>query len=156
MSTEDVATEPRTSDEIVDELERRGHVITSWEEIGSFSIPANSVSVSQYRIGNQDEASPTVFRAIFPPGSRVEAHTHACDYSEIILQGSQKVGGKWLHEGDIRIGLAHKAYGPLIAGPDGVTVLLIFANGLWPAIPVGAGEGATLGTDDLLERFGSS
>ena len=52
-------------------------------------------------------------------------------------QGSQKVGGRWLHEGDIRIGLANKGYGPLIAGPEGVTVLVIFADGNWPAITIG-------------------
>jgi len=97
-----------------------------------------------------------VFKVDFPPGCRVEAHTHECDYSEIILRGSQQVSGKWLHEGDVRIGLANNAYGPLIAGSEGVTVLIIFADGNWPAIQVGAGDGSTLSGEELRIRFTTS
>ena len=94
-----------------------------------------------------------MFKTYFPPGCRIEAHTHPCDYSEIILEGTQQVSGKWLDVGDIRVGLANRAYGPLIAGPEGVTVLVIFADGNWPAVTVGAGDGATLGTEELLDAF---
>ena len=158
MSTDEAtATKPTTTEELAEVLERRGHVVTSWDEIGSITLPVTDIETTQYRIGlPDDEASPTVFKAYFPPDCRVEAHTHACDYSEIILEGSQKVSGKWLHEGNIRIGLANRAYGPLIAGPEGVTVLVIFADGNWPAIPVAAGDGATLGTEQLMERFTSA
>jgi len=146
-----------TSDEIEAELQRRGHVVTSWSELGSITLEQSGAVTSQYRIGRpSDDHSPTVFRVEFPPDCRIEAHTHACDYSEIILKGSQQVSGKWLHEGDIRVGLAQKAYGPLIAGPEGVTVLVIFANGNWPAIEVGAGDGSTLGVDELRDRFSTA
>lgn len=158
MSTDNtIRAEPLTPAQITAELQQRGSVVTSWEELGSITIEATGVETSQYRIGPaDDDASPTVFKAWFPPNSRVEAHTHGCDYSEIILQGSQQVSGRWLHEGDVRIGLANRAYGPLIAGPEGVSVLVIFANGNWPPIPVGSGDGATLGTDQLTEKFTSA
>ena len=154
MSTiEEDSTAP-TAEEITDELNRRGHIVTSWDEIGTVTIPSTGAVTSQYRIGlPTEDASPTVFKTYFPPGSRVEAHTHPCDYSEIILEGRQKVSGKWLETGDIRVGLANRGYGPLIAGDEGVTVLVIFANGNWPAITIGKGDGATLGTDELLDRF---
>ena len=61
-----------------------------------------------------------------------------------------------IYEGDIRIGLANRAYGPLIAGPEGVTVLVIFADGHWPAISVGAGDGSTLGTEKLTAAFSAA
>jgi len=99
------------------------------------------------------DTSPTEFKVEFPPNCRIEAHTHECDYSEIIVKGSQQVSGKWLQEGDVRIGLANRAYGPLISGPDGVTLLVIFADGNWPAIQVGAGDGNTLGVEELRNRF---
>ena len=35
----------------------------------------------------------------------MEAYTHDCDYTEIILEGSQRVRVTWHHAGDIRIGL---------------------------------------------------
>ncbi len=145
-----------TTEEIEAELDRRGHIVTSWDDLGSIT-PSNGIETSQYRIGRPSEdTSPTVFKATFPPNCRVEAHTHGCDYSEIILKGSQKVSGKWLHEGDIRIGLANKGYGPLIAGPEGVTVLVIFADGNWPPLTIGAGDGSTLGSDELMEAFSSA
>jgi hypothetical protein len=146
-----------TTEEIENELKGRGHIVTSWDDLGAITIETTGIETSQYRIGLPSEnSSPTVFKAKFPPNCRVEAHTHACDYSEIILQGSQKVSGKWLNEGDIRIGLANKGYGPLIAGPEGVTVLVIFADGNWPAITIGAGDGSTLGSEELMEAFSSA
>jgi hypothetical protein len=157
MTTTDSDTEPISTEQIQQQLESRGHIITSWEELGSITLEATGVVTRQYRIGlPANDGSPTVFKASFPPNCRIEAHTHACDYSEILLQGSQKVGAKWLHEGDIRIGLANKGYGPLIAGPEGVTVLVIFADGNWPAITIGTGDGSTLGTGELTERFTSA
>ena len=121
----DKTSSPITTAEIDDVLTKRGHIVTSWDELGSITLEATGVVTSQYRIGlPTEDASPTVFKAQFPPNCRIEAHTHACDYSEIILEGSQQVSGKWLHKGDIRIGMANKAYGPLIAGPEGVTVLV--------------------------------
>lgn len=150
----DSATEEITTEEITAELERSGHLTTSWDQLGAVTIEATGVVTSQYRVGlPTNDAAPTIFKAFFPPHCRIEAHTHDSDYSEIILQGSQKVSGKWLHEGDIRVGLANKGYGPLIAGPEGVTVLVIFADGNWPAIPIGAGDGSTLGTEELAEKF---
>jgi hypothetical protein len=135
------------------ELERRGHIVTSWDQIGSIKLPTEAVA-TMYRIGLPDqEASPTVFKMWFPPGCTIEAHTHDCDYSEIILEGSQKVGNKWLYPGDIRVGLANRGYGPLVAGPEGAGVLVIFANGRWPGITLGKNDGSTLGTDELTDRY---
>lgn len=156
MTTTEPTTETThiTTEAIAAELDRRGHVVTSWDELGSITLENTGAVTSQYRIGRPDQdSSPTVFKVYFPPDCRIEAHTHDCDYSEIILQGSQRVSGKWLHEGDIRIGLANKGYGPLIAGPEGCTVLVIFADGNWPAIEIGAGDGSTLGTNQLTQRF---
>lgn len=154
---DDRSKQPITSEEVEAELDRRGHVVTSWEGLGSITLEASGAVTSQYRIGRPSEdASPTVFKVEFPPHCRIEAHTHACDYTEIILQGSQQVGGRWLHEGDIRIGLANKGYGPLVAGPEGVTLLVIFADGNWPAVEIGAGDGSTLGVGQLTERFSAA
>jgi hypothetical protein len=144
-------------EEIETELAKRGHIVTSWEKIGQVTLEATGVETSSYRIGLPSlESSPTVFKAYFPPNCRIEAHTHACDYSEIFLEGTQKVSGKWLYPGDIRVGLANRGYGPLIAGPEGVTVLVIFADGHWPAVTIGKGDGSTLGKQELLDRFSAA
>jgi hypothetical protein len=142
-----------SQDAIKAELNKRGHVVTSWAEIGSLTLPTTAVA-SMYKIGLPDNpAAPTVFKMWFPPGCTIEAHTHACDYSEIILEGSQKVGSKWLYPGDVRIGLANRGYGPLVAGPEGASVLVIFSTGEWPGITLGKNDGSTLGTDEITGRF---
>ncbi|MBH81800.1 MAG: hypothetical protein CMQ49_14930 [Gammaproteobacteria bacterium] len=154
MSAENqTTTEPLTQEAIQEKLERRGHIVTSWDEIGAIELPTTAVA-SMYRIGLPDnEAAPTVFKMWFPPGCTIEAHTHACDYSEIILAGSQKVGAQWLYPGDIRVGLANKGYGPLVAGPEGASVLVIFADGRWPGIALGKNDGSTLGTAEITDRY---
>ena len=133
MEMENTTKDSRSIKEINDTLKKRGHVVTSW---------------------NDD--APTVFKLYFPPNCRVEAHTHSCDYSEIIIEGSQKVSGKWLYKGDIRVGLANKGYGPLIAGPEGASILVIFADGNWPAIGIGAGDGSTINASKLLAQFSAA
>ena len=139
--------------EFKNELQLRGHIVTSWDEFGSIELPTTAVA-TMYRIGlPDDDDSPTVFKMWFPPGCTIEAHTHACDYSEIILAGSQKVGSKWLHPGDIRVGLANRGYGPLVAGREGASVLVIFADGRWQGIALGKNDGSTLGTNELTDRY---
>lgn len=149
--------EPISSQEIAEKLAKRGHVVTSWEDLPHVTMDETGIETISYRIGMPDDnASPTVFKLYFPPNCRVEAHTHSCNYSEIILDGSQKVSGKWLYKGDIRVGLANKGYGPLIAGPEGASILVIFADGNWPAISIGAGDGSTINASKLLEQFSAA
>jgi hypothetical protein len=145
---------PITTEEIEQSLQSRGHVVTSWDELGGLKLPTEAIA-TMYKIGlPSNEDAPTVFKMWFPPGCTIEVHTHDCDYSEIVLEGSQMVGRKWLYPGDIRIGLANRGYGPLVAGPEGASVLVMFANGRWPGIPLGSkNDGGTLGTDEITGRF---
>ncbi len=135
------------------QLGRRGHAGTSWDEIGWQTLP-NGVEVSQYKIGDPDDiTAPAVFNVFFPPDCRIEPHFHDCDYSEFLLEGSQQVSGHWYHAGDIRIAKAGQVYGPLVAGPEGVRVIVIFKDGRWPARPVGSSDGSTLNVEMLTGRF---
>src|SRR5829696_7881791 len=82
---------------------RRKAVTTTLEELYG-EWPAHpgwldsGVKVARMVVGDPDDATaPVVFHTYYPPGWEVAPHTHACDYMEIILQGSQQVTGKW-HE----------------------------------------------------------
>ena len=139
--------------EIKLELGRRGHIVTSWKQIGEITLPTTAVA-SMFKVGLPDNPqAPTIFKMWFPPGCLIESHTHDCDYSEIILEGAQQVGRKWLYPGDVRIGLANRGYGPLLAGPEGASVLVIFATGKWPGIPLTKGGGDTLATTEINSQF---
>lgn len=137
------------ADSFYQQLSRRGHTSFNWSDVPEITLP-NGVVSQRYRVGElDDDTASTVFRVYYPPGCEIEPHTHECDYTEIIVSGSQKVGRDWHYPGDIRIGLANRAYGPLIAGPDGAVVLFFFKDGRWPAYPVGKNDGSTLFSDQL-------
>ena len=127
------------------DLERKGHLAFNWDDLDEITLPSGIVT-RMYRMSAADDA-PTVFRVYYPPGCTVEAHTHDCDYTEIILEGSQRVGATWHHAGDVRIGLANRGYGPLVAGDEGATVLFMFKDGRWPALTIGNNDGSSLGSD---------
>ena len=137
--------DPATNPEAAAALARKGHIGFSWDDLEPVELPTGIVS-RMYRLGTSDDA-PTIFKVYFPPGCTVEAHKHDCDYTEILLEGSQRVGATWHHAGDVRIGLANRGYGPLVAGDDGATVLFVFKDGRWPAITIGNNDGSTLGSD---------
>ena len=143
----------KTDAEVVDELSRKGHISFSWDDLDKLELPTGVIT-SMYRVGDPaDESSPTVFKVFYPPECFVEAHTHECDYTEIIIEGSQRVGATWHHAGEVRIGLANRGYGPLVAGPEGTTVIFMFKDGRWPAITLGNNDGSTLGSDVISAHF---
>jgi hypothetical protein len=110
---------------------------TSWSEIARETPPrTDGIVATSFVVGDaNDVEAPLVMRVYFPPGCRIEAHTHECDYAEVILDGSQQVGRTWHRAGDVRVAKAGMFYGPLVAGPEGATVLVIFGTG--HHLPVG-------------------
>jgi quercetin dioxygenase-like cupin family protein len=111
------------------------HHTTSWNEVGA-TTPRPGTQVWLVRNGPpEDEHAPVVVRSTFAPGTRVEAHTHESDYMEIILEGSEQVTRRWRRAGDITIVKAGTVYGPLIAGPEGVTKLIIFRDDRYRTVP---------------------
>lgn len=128
---------------------------TSWDELDSVELPNGSKATRFVVSADQDDKSaPVVFRVEFPPNCYVAAHKHETDYCEIILSGSQQITRQWHHAGDLRIVKAGTAYGPLVAGPEGCTVLAIFAEGRWPAVPLAEGKDDGLHVDVLVEKLG--
>jgi hypothetical protein len=125
---------------------------TSWEELTTAELP-NGAKATKFAISSDpdDPDAPVVFRVEFPPNCVVAPHTHDTDYCEIILEGRQQVTRRWHEAGDIRIVQAHTAYGPLVAGEEGCTVLAIFRSGSWPAVPLAGGKDEGLHVDVLLK-----
>ena len=133
----------------------RWSTTTSWEELAEHATPSGG-TFSYFAIGEPGAAgSPTVVKVSFPPGSRVESHTHACDYCEILLEGSETVTRTLHRAGDILIRKAGTVYGPLIAGPEGVTKLLIFTDDRVQAISPNSEPGSAdqLRMDQVLSGW---
>jgi hypothetical protein len=75
-----------------------------------------------------DEGAPQVYWAKDPPDITWDAQSHGADFVMFYLEGSQKVGDTWYGAGDVRVVKAGTVYGPITAGPEGSTVLLVFAS----------------------------
>lgn len=87
------------------------------------------VRFTQFLIDPNDTAdSPAVVLAKFEPGEEVQPHTHACNYLEYIVDGSQTVGKVLFNAGDVRWAAAGTGYGPIKVGPDGCTVMIVFQS----------------------------
>ncbi|MFT4825077.1 MAG: hypothetical protein ACJAUG_000764 [Halioglobus sp.] len=138
-------SDPAIDPKAASDLARKGHLAFTWEDLDEIVLPTGVIS-RMYRVGLDDDA-PTVFKVLYPPHCTIEAHTHDCDYTEIILEGTQRVGAQWHGPGDIRIGLANRGYGPLVSGPEGTTVIFMFKDGRWPALTIGNNNGSSLGSD---------
>ncbi len=144
-------SDPATDPLAAATLARRGHLAFSWDDLDEIELPSG-ILTRMFRLGAAEDA-PTIFNVYYPPGCHVDAHTHATDYTEIILEGTQRVGATWHKAGDIRIGLANRGYGPLVAGPDGARVLFMFKDGRWPAIALGKNNTADLGSDVIAAHL---
>ncbi|CAJ1500563.1 hypothetical protein [[Mycobacterium] burgundiense] len=70
-----------------------------------------------------DEDTPLVVVIKFPPNYVLPRHAHRSDRLELVVSGSLKVDGQWLHPGDIWASSAGEFYGPHVMGPDGCTTM---------------------------------
>ena len=116
----------RVADQIGTEIRR-----TTWRELFAASPPRDDGILSaRFVVGDPDDAdAPLVFKTRFPPGCEIGAHTHACDYSEFLLEGRRMITRKWYEAGGIQAATAGTFYGPLISGPTGTLVIAVFATG---------------------------
>src|SRR3546814_5161824 len=70
--------------------------------------------------------APMVILSRFEPGETVGAHTHDTNYFEYVIEGEQTVGKIAFGKGDVRLVKAGTGYGPIVIGPEGCTVLIVF------------------------------
>jgi hypothetical protein len=85
-----------------------------------------TIQIATLVLGDESDAgAPQINYIKWPPHLQVDPHSHDRAYCEIILAGSQRVGKTWYHPGHARIVNAGTGYGPLQAGPDGCTFLVI-------------------------------
>lgn len=104
----------------------RGFRDVSWKNPGDWT-QGDGLQYVMERIGLDPEGGTGILTVRYDPGSRVEIHYHDCDYCSIVVEGSIEISRVEHGVGDMRFVKAGTAYGPLIAGPEGCTVIDIFA-----------------------------
>jgi anti-sigma factor ChrR (cupin superfamily) len=87
------------------------------------------IKYARFPLDAANPASPTVILSRFEAGTRVHPHTHDCNYFEYIIEGEQTVGKQSFAQGDVRVVRGGTGYGPIVVGPSGCTVLIVFEDG---------------------------
>ena len=89
----------------------------------------DGIQYAHFRMDETNPSSPTMILSKFEPGARVPAHTHDSNYFEYIIEGEQAIGKQTFGKGDIRLVKGGTGYGPIVVGPNGCTVLIVFEDG---------------------------
>jgi anti-sigma factor ChrR (cupin superfamily) len=117
----------------------RGHKDVFADDIAWAEGTAPGVQFARFLLDEENRTTSTmVILSKFAPGAEVEPHTHGCNYLEYIIEGSQRVGKVNFKAGDVRWAAGGTGYGPIKVGPDGCTVIIVFAEAAKGiAIPLG-------------------
>jgi hypothetical protein len=75
--------------------------------------------------GDDPDFSPTIFMIEMPPHSVAPAHFHRNNQFQLFVEGTGKIGSHTIEPLTIHYAGAYTGYGPLVAGPDGLTYLTI-------------------------------
>lgn len=111
---------------------------TRWDDPDlDWTISARGIRSVMLDIGDEaDDDRPMVVIVDYPPGQHVAPHHHETDYLSIMVRGDMTVTGRPHRVGSMRFVGRGTAYGPLLAGPDGCTVIDVFLHrsGLAPVM----------------------
>lgn len=84
------------------------------------------VTYARFMMDEGNANAPLIILSKFGPGARVEAHTHMTNYAEYIIEGEQTVGKTVFRKGDVRLAKGGAGYGPIVVGPEGCSVIIMF------------------------------
>jgi len=88
---------------------------------------------SEWMDGGQDPAgSPTVFLVEQPPGSTLASHFHTQNQFQLVMAGTGTLGAHEVRQGSVHYAGAYTGYGPVVAGPQGLsyfTIRAVFETG---------------------------
>jgi hypothetical protein len=110
----------------------KGQHMASWDEPGEWNEnPEQALKYARFALGVDERGAATTILVVkYAPGARIEPHYHGSDYCSIVVEGSMEVTRRTHEVGSMRFVNAGTTYGPLLAGPEGCTVIDIFATGV--------------------------
>jgi hypothetical protein len=111
---------------------KKGQHLFTWDEPGEWiHDPVKKLKHSSVHLGVEERgAAATVLIVKYEPGAQVGPHYHHADYCSVVVEGSIEVTRRNHTVGSMRVVNAGTAYGPLVAGPEGCTVIEFFATGV--------------------------
>ncbi len=104
----------------------RGHRDIFARDIEWAEGTSPGIQYTRFLMDEDDASSPLMILSRFEPGETVEPHTHGANYMEYIIEGEQTVGKTVFRAGDVRIVKGGTGYGPIVVGPEGCFVMILF------------------------------
>lgn len=105
----------------------KGQLHASLDDPGWLDGVGGQGRFTAYPLGD-GEHDPVVSLVEYAPNVRIGVHYHDSDYFSMVLTGEIEITRRLEQPGSIRLVRAGTAYGPLVAGPEGCTVLEVFAD----------------------------
>jgi hypothetical protein len=91
-------------------------------------FPGGSYGKAEWMENGRDpDESPTVFMIEQPPNSTIPRHFHRHNQFQLFVAGGGRLGGHEINPPTIHYAGAFTGYGPLVAGPDGLSYFTIRA-----------------------------
>jgi quercetin dioxygenase-like cupin family protein len=109
----------------------KGQLIVSWDDPGEWIYDAGR-KLHFARLPMVDDGEGSAMQVVvirYDPDSEVPVHYHETDYCSIVVKGEIEITRRHHGVGSVRLVKAGTAYGPLRIGPEGCTVIDIFATG---------------------------
>lgn len=103
--------------------QRRAHL----DDPGWVTPAGGQGRFAAFPLGDGDD-DPMVVVVEYAPGVRIGVHSHGSDYWSLVTKGSVEVTRRVELPGSIRLVRAGTAYGPLVVGDEGATVVEVFAD----------------------------
>jgi hypothetical protein len=75
-----------------------------------------------------DKTRPLLLVTRFPPNAVLPRHYHQDVFMDAVVAGSSNIAGEWHEAGTVRWFPARAMYGPVVAGPDGCTLLEFYVD----------------------------
>jgi hypothetical protein len=114
-----------------------------------FDMPG--VESTRYKILIPQELGPEVVLIEFPPGAPVALTSPAYGRYEVVVEGSVAIDGRLLTPPGLRYVAPGESAGPLVAGPEGATVVFLSFDA--DALEGGlTGEGLAVAAAEAMAR----
>lgn len=114
------------------------------EDVAPRIRPGLTGDRKQYLLLGENGEGQYVATVEAPPGDVIDAHYHDVDQFQIILAGSGTIAGEPVSRGTVHYTDANTPYGPIVAGPEGITYAVVRPN-------VNAGA-KTIWTRDVIAK----
>jgi hypothetical protein len=106
-----------------------GIKVLSYVDFSEFPEVGFGLRQKKFTLGNEGDPTRPVFLVThFPPNAVLPRHYHQDVFMDAVVAGSSNIAGEWHEAGTVRWFPAKAMYGPVVAGPDGCTLLEFYVD----------------------------